>query len=230
MARYQPHRWHVNDGSEVSAVLDGALDMHYRDQGKERLERRASGRVCVAEEGDRHVAFPSRRPGSWSWSPKAACNTLETTFANTPEPPYVAVIFTSTRTEGDHGYAAMAESMNELASKQPGFLSVESARDGVGITVSYWVEKATAGARKEVAAHSVGQRRGREVWYQHYRMRIATVDRDYSMSSSLLAADTVRRRRGMPRAATAVADSGSRTAQTVVHFDDGRASPAGRTR
>lgn len=109
---------------------------------------------------------------------------METTFADTPEPPYVAVIFTSTRTEGDHGYAAMTESMNELASKQPGFLGVESARDGVGITVSYWVDHAAARAWKEVAAHSVAQRRGREVWYRDYRLRIATVDRDYSMSSS----------------------------------------------
>ena len=110
---------------------------------------------------------------------------MATKFADTPEPPYVAVIFTSTRTEGDHGYAAMAESMNELASKQPGFLGVESAREGVGITVSYWVDHAAARAWKEVAAHSVAQRRGREVWYQDYRVRIATVDRDYSMTSSL---------------------------------------------
>ena len=30
-------------------------------------------------------------------------------FAHTPEPPYYAVIFSSQRTPGDHGYAAMAE-------------------------------------------------------------------------------------------------------------------------
>jgi hypothetical protein len=30
-------------------------------------------------------------------------------IAHTPEPPYYAVIFTSVRTPGDHGYAAMAE-------------------------------------------------------------------------------------------------------------------------
>jgi len=110
---------------------------------------------------------------------------LETTFATTPEPPYVAVIFTSTRTEGDHGYGAVAESMNDLAAKQPGFLGVESAQDRVNITVSYWVDRAAARAWKEVVAHSVAQRRGREVWYQDYRVRIATVERDYSMNSSL---------------------------------------------
>jgi heme-degrading monooxygenase HmoA len=132
--------------------------------------------------------IPSRQPGSWSLSVRVACSALATTFADTPEPPYVAVIFTSTRTEGDNGYVAMAESMNELASKQPGFLGVESARDDIGITVSYWVDQAAAQAWKEVAAHCIAQRNGREIWYQDYRVRIATVDRDYSMNSSLFPA------------------------------------------
>ncbi|MEK0361598.1 hypothetical protein V6943_04235 [Pseudomonas sp. CBC3] len=61
-----------------------------------------------------------------------------TQIAQTPEPPYYAVVFTSLRAEGDRGYGAMAGRMLELAAMQPGFLGVESARDGVGITVSYW--------------------------------------------------------------------------------------------
>ena len=40
-------------------------------------------------------------------------------IAQTPEPPYYAVIFTSLRREGDDGYAAMAERMLELAAQQP---------------------------------------------------------------------------------------------------------------
>lgn len=60
-----------------------------------------------------------------------------TQIAQTPEPPYYAVIFTSLRAEGDQGYGAMAGRMLALAAMQPGFLGVESARDGVGITVSY---------------------------------------------------------------------------------------------
>jgi len=59
-------------------------------------------------------------------------------IANTPKPPYYAVIFTSHRTESDNGYGKMAGKMVELASKQPGFIGVESAREDVGITVSYW--------------------------------------------------------------------------------------------
>ena len=36
-------------------------------------------------------------------------------IAQTPTSPYFAVIFTSIRTEGDHGYAEMADHMVELA-------------------------------------------------------------------------------------------------------------------
>ncbi len=61
-------------------------------------------------------------------------------FAQTPEPPYYAVIFSSLRTDGDASYAQMADRMVELAAQQPGFLGAESTRgaDGFGITVSYW--------------------------------------------------------------------------------------------
>ena len=110
----------------------------------------------------------------------------ETPFANTPDPPYVAVIFTSTRTQGDHGYAAMTQAMTALASRQPGFLGMESARQDVGITVSYWVDQEAARAWKDVAAHVVAQHRGRDAWYRDYRVRVATVERDYGRATSAL--------------------------------------------
>ena len=101
------------------------------------------------------------------------------TIAATPPPPYVAVIFTSLRTDGDDGYAAMAATMEQLAREQPGYLGIEAAREGVGITVSYWRDEASARAWKQVGAHLVAQRRGREAWYRDYRVRIAHVTRDY---------------------------------------------------
>lgn len=55
----RPYRWHVNDGAEVFVVLDGAIDMHYRVDGNERVERLTPGRLCLAEEGDEHVAHPA---------------------------------------------------------------------------------------------------------------------------------------------------------------------------
>ena len=101
------------------------------------------------------------------------------TIAATPPPPYVAVIFTSVRTDGDDGYAAMAATMERLAREQPGYLGIEAAREGVGITVSYWRDEASARAWKQVGAHLVAQQRGREVWYRDYRVRVARVTRDY---------------------------------------------------
>lgn len=49
--------------------------------------------------------------------------------------PYYAVIFTSTRTDGDNGYSKMADEMEKLAKQQPGYIGIESARGNVGITV-----------------------------------------------------------------------------------------------
>ena len=103
-------------------------------------------------------------------------------FARTPEPPYYAVIFTSTRTSGDEGYSAMAERMEELVSKQPGFLGVESTRgaDGLGITVSYWESLEAIAAWKANAEHRIAQITGHQKWYEHFETRIARVERAYS--------------------------------------------------
>ena len=100
-------------------------------------------------------------------------------IAATPEPPYTAVIFTSLRTEGDQGYDAMSGRMFDLAAEQPGCLGAESAREGLGITVSYWADEAAAAAWKQVAEHLVAQERGVSTWYAEYAVRVATVTRDY---------------------------------------------------
>ena len=97
----------------------------------------------------------------------------------TPEPPYYAVIFTSTRTDVEEGYGAMADKMVEMASQQPGFLGVESARDadGLGITVSYWEsEEAIANWRRH-AEHRIAQAQGRGKWYDEFITRVAKVER-----------------------------------------------------
>ena len=101
-------------------------------------------------------------------------------IAKTPEPPYYAVIFTSVRTDDDHAaYAAAAERMEELAREQPGFLGVESAREGLGITVSYWASLEAIAAWKRHAEHLAAQAGGRSGWYAAYETRIAKVERDY---------------------------------------------------
>ncbi len=101
-------------------------------------------------------------------------------IAHTPTPPYYAVIFTSLRQTGDHGYAEMAERMVTLATEQPGFLGMESVRDGLGITVSYWESLQAIAQWKAHAEHQEAQRLGHEKWYSHFRVRIAKVEKEYS--------------------------------------------------
>jgi heme-degrading monooxygenase HmoA len=103
-------------------------------------------------------------------------------ISKTPEPPYYAVIFTSLRTEGDRGYGKMAEKMESLAARQPGYLGIETARgpEGLGITVSYWKTLDDIALWKADAEHQIAQHAGKTTWYQDYRVRIAKVERDYS--------------------------------------------------
>jgi len=102
-------------------------------------------------------------------------------IANTPPAPYYAVIFTSLRTAVDEGYGDMAERMVALAAQQPGYLGVESARDGLGITVSYWKDLESIRAWKVHAEHQVAQQLGHEKWYAAFKTRIARVERDYAL-------------------------------------------------
>ncbi len=104
------------------------------------------------------------------------------TIAATPAPPYYAVIFTSLRTQGDNGYPKMAEAMERLAAMQPGFLGIESARDGLGITVSYWSSLDAIARWQADARHLVAQQRGRDTWYQEFKVRICRVERDYAFN------------------------------------------------
>ncbi len=102
-------------------------------------------------------------------------------ITNTPTPPYYAVIFTSHRTEGDNGYGEMAERMAELAAQQPGYLGMESAREGLGITVSYWESLEAIRNWKQNAEHQEAQRRGHQQWYSSFQVRIAKVEREYGI-------------------------------------------------
>lgn len=97
----------------------------------------------------------------------------------TPKPPYYAVIFTSERTSGDNGYAEMSARMLELAAEQPGYLGVESARAGLGMTVSYWDSREAIAAWRQNTEHLAAQQRGQDDWYSAYTVRICRVEREY---------------------------------------------------
>jgi heme-degrading monooxygenase HmoA len=100
-------------------------------------------------------------------------------IAKTPAPPYYAVIFSSLRTTADNGYNEMSEKMNGLVSEQDGFLGMESVRDRLGITVSYWRDRESIKNWRENPEHYIARSRGRSEWYQSFRTRIARVERDY---------------------------------------------------
>jgi mannose-6-phosphate isomerase-like protein (cupin superfamily) len=53
-----PYKWHVNDGEEVFAVLDGRVEMRYRESGAEKSVELRAGDVFFAEAGCEHVAHP----------------------------------------------------------------------------------------------------------------------------------------------------------------------------
>ena len=102
-------------------------------------------------------------------------------IANTPAPPYYAVIFSSLRSDGDLGYGQAALRMLELAREQPGVLGVESAReDGLGITVSYWRSEAAILAWKQNAEHTQVREQGRASWYSAFHTRVCKVERAYA--------------------------------------------------
>ncbi|WP_281541629.1 antibiotic biosynthesis monooxygenase family protein [Maribacter aestuarii] len=96
--------------------------------------------------------------------------------------PYYAVIFTSTRTGGDNGYSEMALEMENLAKDQPGYLGMESAREEIGITISYWESLEAIGAWKRHTDHLVAQKKGIRDWYSKYHVRICRVEREYVFS------------------------------------------------
>ena len=93
-------------------------------------------------------------------------------LANTPKPPYVSAVFTSIRTDVEEGY----DEMNNLTFKElesiEGYLGCEAFRNenGFGVNGSYW---------KDNTLHKKAQLLGKEKWYQNYKLRICTVERDY---------------------------------------------------
>ncbi|GGH23460.1 antibiotic biosynthesis monooxygenase family protein [Paenibacillus segetis] len=92
-----------------------------------------------------------------------------------------AVIFSSQRTPGDHGYSMMADKMDELASQQPGYLGMESVRDssGAGITISYWDSLDAISNWKKNQSHMIAQEKGKQDWYENYSVKICKVEREY---------------------------------------------------
>ncbi|WP_456424450.1 antibiotic biosynthesis monooxygenase family protein [Lutibacter sp.] len=104
-------------------------------------------------------------------------------IATTPKPPYYAVIFTSIRTEEEMGYRELLDKMVELAQHQKGFLGMESAKNEIGITVSYWDSLETIKNWKMNVDHIEAREKGRSTWYKKIMVRISKVERDYGFDN-----------------------------------------------
>ena len=93
-------------------------------------------------------------------------------------PPYYAVIFTSIRTDTDNGYGEIAHKVLEEATKQVGFLGFESARNEIGISVSYWESLEAIEAWKANVLHKSAMGKAKD-FYKFFRVRVCKVEREY---------------------------------------------------
>ena len=96
--------------------------------------------------------------------------------------PYYAVIFSNYRTDVDEGYNETAILMEELARKQLGFIDFESARSGLGISISYWESEEAIANWKQQLDHKLAQQKGITDWYSWYKVRICQVMREYEFN------------------------------------------------
>ena len=108
-------------------------------------------------------------------------------LAQTPNPPYYAVVFTSQRTDDDDsGYTEMSDRMFALAAQQPGYLGVETVpgEDGFGMTVSYWESLVAIRKWRAQAEHKIAQQQGQATWYEQYKIRICLVEKEYDFQKA----------------------------------------------
>ncbi|MAY43626.1 MULTISPECIES: cupin [unclassified Neptuniibacter] len=54
----QPYIWHVNEGEEVFVVLDGVVEMRFKEDGSEQSTLLEVGDIFYASVGTEHVAHP----------------------------------------------------------------------------------------------------------------------------------------------------------------------------
>ncbi|MEP7005602.1 MAG: antibiotic biosynthesis monooxygenase [Sphingomonas bacterium] len=95
----------------------------------------------------------------------------------------IVVIFLSIRTDADDaGYGEAAAAMESLAAIQPGYRGFESTRDadGLGITLSFWADEASALLWRDHPEHKAIRDAGRDRWYQSYEVIVCEAQRSYA--------------------------------------------------
>src|SRR5580692_2205255 len=135
--------------------------------------RRICRRICAtASSCPRHML---RCKGGSARNVKT--DTAMSYITKTPKPPYYAVVFTSINADVDHTeHTAMYKRMVEIAESYEGYIGIEPARnpDGSGVAVIYWKDLAAIQDFARDPEHLIAKKKGREIWYTHYVIRICT--------------------------------------------------------
>ncbi|HEB26595.1 MAG TPA: antibiotic biosynthesis monooxygenase [Porticoccus sp.] len=101
-------------------------------------------------------------------------------IAETPEPPYYAVIAPVEWSQDTQGYEEMAEKLLELAKDQKGFIGIEvGMQEGFSLTVSYWESLEAIKEWRSKAEHLSAKQLGKDRWFSKYKTHIAKVERAY---------------------------------------------------
>jgi len=84
-------------------------------------------------------------------------------------------------------YFELAEDLKRSLMNMDGFISIERfeslTRPGRYLSLSFWRDEQSARNWRNVDAHRMAQREGRSQIFSDYRLRVATVIRDYGLSS-----------------------------------------------
>jgi heme-degrading monooxygenase HmoA len=94
----------------------------------------------------------------------------------------VTVFRSRLRPEHADEYAAVAERIHDLATRQPGFVSIKTfaADDGERVSIVAFEDWATHDAWRAHPEHLEAQRLGRERFYSEYSIQAGLVERGYS--------------------------------------------------
>ena len=102
--------------------------------------------------------------------------------------------------EGRQEYLDIAAALRPRLEKIDGFISIERFQSltdpGKVLSLSFWRDEAAIAEWRRVEAHRMAQAKGRGELFRDYRLRIASVGRDYGMRERAEAPEDSKKRHG----------------------------------
>lgn len=84
-------------------------------------------------------------------------------------------------------YFDIAAALRPALAKLDGFISIERfesvSQPGKFVSISFWRDEAAVAEWRNVEGHRLAQAKGRDSIFADYRIRVASVMRDYSMNA-----------------------------------------------